>query len=188
MKFCGVCGGALALRLLPGEHTERLVCAACNRVHYSNPKVVVGCVAQADDGRILLCRRRIRPRLGKWTFPAGYLECGEASAEGARRETEEESGARIETLGLLAVIDVPQISQVYLIYRGRLLSSPATSTAESSEIALVAEADIPWDGLAFSSVDHALRFYFEDRRTGRDAPHALDLGPIADPSEFQEKI
>lgn len=188
MKFCGACGGSVSLRQLPGEHIERLVCTACKRVHYSNPKIVVGCVAESEDGRILLCRRRIRPRLGQWTFPAGYLECGEASAEGARRETEEESGARVETSGLLAVIDVPQISQVYLIYRGRLLSPPAQSTAESSEIALLSEADLPWDALAFSSVVHALKFFFDDRRNGRSAPHALDLGPIADPSEFQEKI
>src|SRR5579875_2339042 len=71
--------------------------------------------------RVLLCRRAIPPRQGFWTLPAGYLELGEAAASGAEREAWEEARARIRIEGLLAVYDIPHISQVQLIYRARLL-------------------------------------------------------------------
>lgn len=188
MKFCSSCGGVVSLQLVAGEHVARNVCTICARVHYHNPKIIVGCIPETADGRLLLCRRHIKPRLGLWTFPAGYLECDEASADGAVRETLEETGAQVRIESLLAIIDVPQISQVHLIYRGRLLTEPSASTAESSETRLLREADIPWDRLAFSTVTHALRFFLGDRAAGTRATHALNLGPIADPSEFQEQI
>jgi ADP-ribose pyrophosphatase YjhB (NUDIX family) len=59
---------------------------------------VVGTVPVWGD-QVLLCRRNIEPRKGLWTLPAGFLELGESTADGARRETDEEAGARIELQG-----------------------------------------------------------------------------------------
>src|SRR5271156_4529673 len=104
-------------RAIPeGDDRERLVCVECGFVLYDNPKIVVGSVARWGD-RILLCRRAINPRRGFWTLPAGYLELNEATAEGARREAQEEALADIAIDGLLAVYSIPRISQVQLIYR-----------------------------------------------------------------------
>ena len=68
-----------------------------------------------------MCRRSINPRHGYWTLPAGYLELNESASAGAEREAWEEAQARIEIEGLLAIYDIPRISQVQLIYRARLL-------------------------------------------------------------------
>jgi ADP-ribose pyrophosphatase YjhB (NUDIX family) len=139
-----------------GDDRERLVCRECGFILYENPKIVVGSVTSWGD-RILLCRRAIPPRRGFWTLPAGYMEMGETSAEGAIREAWEEARARIEPDALLAVYNIPRISQVQLIYRARLLSDEVSAGPESLEVALFAWDDIPWGDLAFPSVLWSLR-------------------------------
>ena len=94
MKYCSACGAPVNFRIPPGDSLPRHVCNACGTIHYSNPKIVVGALAEWND-QILLCRRAIEPRYGYWTLPAGFLENGETTAEGAIRETLEEARARI---------------------------------------------------------------------------------------------
>ena len=121
MKFCSECGSArLAWRVPDGDTVPRDVCAACGTIHYRNPKIVVGCLATLDD-EVLLCRRAIEPRLGLWTLPAGFMENGETLAAGAVRETLEEANARVDVGQLYTVISLPQISQVYMMFRSRLI-------------------------------------------------------------------
>lgn len=175
VRYCFRCGSPIAISVPQGDTLRRPVCDRCGNIHYINPTMVVGCIAEASDGRILLCRRRIGPRLGYWTFPAGFLECGESAEEGARREAFEEARAQVLIEGLLCVIDVPQISEVHLIYRASLAPSGLAATAESSEVTLVAEAEVPWGHLAFTSISESLRRYFDDRRAGRKLLHRLDL-------------
>ena len=86
MNFCSACGARVAYRVPPGDNLPRAVCDACGTIHYENPRVIVGCVAEWD-GKILLCKRAIEPRYGLWTVPAGFLENGETTAAGAQRET-----------------------------------------------------------------------------------------------------
>ncbi len=138
-----------------GDSRPRLVCPDCGYIRYDNPKVVVGSVTRWQE-RVLLCRRGIAPRRGLWTLPAGYLELNETTAEGAVREAWEEATARIALDGLLAVYNIPHISQVQLIYRARLLSPEVAAGPESAEVALFPWDGIPWDDLAFPSVGWAL--------------------------------
>lgn len=175
VRYCFRCGSPTVISVPQGDTHKRPVCDRCGNIHYVNPTMVVGCIAEASDGRILLCRRRIGPRRGYWTFPSGFLECGESAAEGARREAFEEARAQVLIEGLLCVIDVPQISEVHLIYRGSLVPSGLAATAESSEVALVTEAEVPWANLAFTSISESLRRYLDDRRSGRKLVHPLDL-------------
>ena len=175
VRFCFRCGCEISVDVPQGDTLRRPICQRCGNVHYINPTVVVGCIAQAADGRVLMCRRRISPRRGYWTFPAGFLECGESAEEGARREAFEEAQAQVRIDGLLCVIDVPQISEVHLIFHGALSGSGLSTTAESSEVALIAEADVPWESLAFTSIGESLRRYFDDRRQGRMLVHRIDL-------------
>ena len=137
---------------------ERHVCAVCGNIHYVNPKIVVGSVC-SWDGRILLCRRAIEPRLGFWTIPAGYLEEHEAPTDGAMREAREEACADIKIDALLAVYSVLRISQVQLIYRATLAAPDFSPGVESLETKLVAWDEIPWDDLAFPSVHWALNHH-----------------------------
>ena len=175
MKFCSSCGHTVTLRTPDGDHLPRYVCEACGIVHYQNPKVVVGCVPE-HEGRILLCRRAIEPRYGFWTIPAGFMENGETTQEGARRETREEALAEVEIGSLLAVVHVLHADQVHVMFRAKLHEPKFGATLESLEVMLCDEADVPWHDIAFKSVDFALRRYFEDRQRGLEGHHftALD--------------
>jgi ADP-ribose pyrophosphatase YjhB (NUDIX family) len=153
-------GGPIRRTVPAGDNMERLVCDSCGYILYDNPKVVVGAVAVLG-GRILLCRRAIQPRRGYWTIPAGYLEMNESTEEGALREAREEAGAELRLDGLLAVYNIPRISQVQLIYRAELLSEAIYAGEESQEVGLFTADEIPWRDLAFPSVRWALRQYAE---------------------------
>jgi len=174
MNFCSVCGAKVALRIPAGDHLPRHVCEACGTIHYSNPKMVVGAIPEWED-QILLCRRAIEPRHGKWTLPAGFMENNETTAEAAARETAEEACARIEVGDLYSLINVAHISQVHMLYRARLLDLDFAPGEESLEVRLFREEEIPWDELAFRSVAMTLRFYFEDRRSRSFHFHAADI-------------
>jgi ADP-ribose pyrophosphatase YjhB (NUDIX family) len=147
-------------RVPEGDTRERLVCRDCGFIHYQNPTIVVGSVA-TWDGRILLCRRAIEPRVGYWTIPAGFLEQQETPEEGAMREAREEAGAEIEIDGLLGVYSVARISQIHLLYRARLRTAEIAAGAESLDVGLYALEAIPWDDLAFPSVRWVLERYRE---------------------------
>ena len=119
MNFCSACGAGVEQRVPPGDSLPRYVCTNCGIIHYENPKMVVGCIPEWKNG-ILLCRRAIEPRHGLWTVPAGFMENGETTAEGAMRETLEEANAKVEILGLYALFNIPHINQVYMLFRARL--------------------------------------------------------------------
>lgn len=165
MKFCSSCGAPVTMRVPPGDTLPRPVCNVCNAIHYQNPRMVVGCIPEWE-GRILLCRRAIEPRQGYWTVPAGYMENGETTFQGAIRETLEEANARVEIGPLYALYNIPHINQVYLLFRARLLDTNVSAGAETLDVRLMAEEEIPWDEIAFASVRNALKHYYEDRRNG----------------------
>jgi len=147
-----------------GDNRERMICAECGYILYDNPKIVVGSVARWGE-RLLLCRRSIHPRYGYWTLPAGYLELNESASAGAERGAWEEARARIEIEGLLAIYDIPRISQVQLIYRARLLDEAIEPGPESLEVRLFYWGAIPWTELAFPSIGWALQHDREARST-----------------------
>ncbi|SEQ57402.1 NUDIX domain-containing protein [Solimonas aquatica] len=183
---CNACGQRVEFRTPDGDHLPRHVCPACGHIQYRNPKVIVGVIPEASDGRILLCRRNIEPRLGLWTFPAGFMEMGETSGQGAAREALEESQADVEVDELLMMINVPYVSQIYLIHRGRMRSDHHGPTFESSETKLLREEEVPWDQIAFPTIWHSLKRYFEDRRAGVWRIHTLDLAYRPRPPERAE--
>ena len=160
-----------------GDNRERMICAECGFVLYDNPKIVVGSVPRWGD-RLLLCRRAIHPRKGFWTLPAGYLELNESTSAGAAREAWEEAFARIRIEGLLAIYDIPRISQVQLIYRALLLDPDVAPGPESLDVALFGWEEIPWKELAFPSVHWALHQEREAQLTG---DLTTRLAPPADP-------
>jgi len=165
MKFCSQCGASVTYRMAPDEDRERHVCDACDTVHYINPKVIVGCLPTVGE-KILMCKRAIEPRYGKWTLPAGFMENGETSADGAARETLEEAAAIATNMMLYRIFDVPHISQVYLFYRCGIENNEFGIGPESLESALFSEEEIPWDELAFPTVRELLREFLQDRQIG----------------------
>jgi ADP-ribose pyrophosphatase YjhB (NUDIX family) len=180
MKFCSDCGAPVEHRVPPGDSLPRYVCTQCGTIHYENPKMVVGCIPEWEN-RILLCRRAIEPRIGLWTVPAGFMENGETTAEGAARETLEEANARVEMLGLYALFNIPHISQVYMLFRARLLDLDFSAGAETLETKLFDEDEIPWDEIAFVTVRRTLKHYFDDRRAGQFRFHIGTIDPMPKP-------
>ncbi len=160
IAFCPACGAACERQVPTGDDHSRAVCTGCERVHYENPKVVVGTVP-VYEGRVLLCRRAIEPRRGYWTLPAGFLEIGETTREGAQREAREEAGVSLEVGPLLAVYELIHVQQVMLVYRAVLPSAELDPGVESLEARLFAPDEIPWDELAFPTVKWALRYHHQ---------------------------
>jgi ADP-ribose pyrophosphatase YjhB (NUDIX family) len=174
IQHCRECGTRVQYVIPADDNRERAVCPACATVHYENPLNVVGTVPVWQD-QVLLCRRNIEPRRGLWTLPAGFMEMGESTAEGARRETIEEAGASFELQGLYTVMNVLSVGQVHLYYRARLLSTEFDPGPETIEARLFREDEIPWDELAFRTVRLTLQHYFQDRRDGRYDVHCADI-------------
>lgn len=174
MNFCSQCGAPVQVRVPEGDNLPRYVCTACATIHYQNPKIVAGCIAEWQ-GRVLLCRRAIEPRYGLWTLPAGFMENGETTPEAAARETLEEANAVVKDLALYGVFNLPHISQVYMLFRGGLLEGQASAGAETLEVMLCEEAEVPWESLAFPVIRETLELYFADRRRG---VYPLRMGDI----------
>jgi 8-oxo-dGTP pyrophosphatase MutT (NUDIX family) len=183
MKFCSDCGSAVSRRVPDGDDRERMVCTSCERVHYVNPLVVVGCVVE-QAGKVLLCRRAIEPGYGKWTIPAGFLELGETMSEGARRETWEEAGAQVEILAPHSQLELTHIGQLHATFRARMISDVATPGIESLECALFEPNAIPWQDMAFPAGVFALRLLLQDRGNAQANCHHGQLRWTGDGSRF----
>ncbi len=174
MKFCANCAAPVVRRVPPGDSLPRHVCDQCGEIHYQNPRLVVGCIPE-QDGRLLLCRRAIEPRYGYWTLPAGFMENGETTRQGALRETLEEAGARVELGEAFSMISVPRVNQVHLFFLSRVADMPVKPGEETLEIRLFEESEIPWKEIAFRTVAMTLRHWFADRSAGRVAFHVEDI-------------
>lgn len=177
MNFCSHCGARVVQRVPPGDTLPRHVCDACGTIHYENPKMVVGCIPEWED-RVLLCRRAIEPRHGLWTVPAGFMENGETTVQGALRETLEEANARVEILGLYALYNIPHINQVYMLFRARLADLDFRPGAETLDVRLFKEEEIPWSAIAFATVRNTLTHYFSDRAAGDFRFHMGTIKPV----------
>jgi len=173
-RFCAACGQPVSRRVPAGDSRERDCCDHCDTIHYQNPRPVVGTIPVWED-KVLLCKRAIEPRLGYWTLPAGFMELGETSAEGAQRETLEEAGARVAMGPLYTMIDVPHAEQVHLFYRAELLDLDFAAGTESLEVRLFTEAQVPWHDLAFRTVSTTLELFFADRARGHFATHTREI-------------
>lgn len=170
MNFCHQCGHALVFEIPTGDDRPRHLCRQCDAIHYLNPRMIVGVLPYLDD-KLLLCKRSIAPRYGLWTLPAGFLENGESSEQGALRESWEEARAKIRVDDLYAVYDIPQINQVYLLYRGELTDHNFGPGPESLEVELFSEREIPWNNMAFPVMTAVLKHYFNDCKLGHFGLH-----------------
>ena len=175
IQFCKSCGHAVRYRVPDdGDTRERAVCNSCHTIHYENPLNVVGTVPVWED-KVLLCKRNIEPRFGKWTLPAGFMELNETVAQGAARETVEEAGAQFEMQELFTLMNVTRVGQVHFFYRAQLTSDTFDPGHETQEARLFAEHEIPWEEIAFRTVKETLQHYFADAKKGQFELHHVDI-------------
>jgi ADP-ribose pyrophosphatase YjhB (NUDIX family) len=175
IQHCKSCGAAVSYRVPDdGDTRERAVCPSCHTIHYENPLNVVGTVPVWGD-KVLLCKRNIEPRLGKWTLPAGFMELGETLAEGAARETTEEAGAQFEMQDIFSIMNVVRVGQVHFFFRAQLTSDQFDPGHETMEARLFAEDEVPWDEIAFRTVKETLQHYFADAKSQQFQLHQVDI-------------
>ena len=165
MKYCTECGSATENKIPEGDNRPRDCCTVCDLIHYTNPKIICGTIPVRGES-VLLCKRAIEPRYGKWTLPGGFMENGETVSQGAFRETLEETNTEVEMEELYAIFNVPQINQVYMLYLAKVVADDYSSTSESLDVKFFTENEIPWDDLAFPFVPKVLRSFFSDLKQG----------------------
>ena len=176
--FCPACGQSVEARLLEEDHRPRLVCPN-GHVTWRNPRVVVGALP-VQAGRVFLARRAIEPGLGRWTYPGGFLEVGESAQEGARRETEEETELRIEVGRLIGVYSRPHVGIVTVVFAADVVGGRPEPAAETTEVRGFEPDEIPWDDLAFTTVESALRDWVASL-PGHGPQHEPELWVEGDP-------
>ena len=121
MKYCSNCGNPnLEFKVPEGDNLKRYCCDECETIFYTNPNIVVGALCMRD-GKILMAKRNINPRIGLWTLPAGFMENAETLQDGALRETFEETGSKAEIIMPYTMFSLPHINQVHMFYLANLL-------------------------------------------------------------------
>jgi len=176
MRYCSNCGNSVVERIPEGDNRLRFVCDHCDTIHYQNPRIIAGCLP-VYDYKVLLCKRAIEPRYGRWTLPAGFMENGETTRQAALRETWEEARAEVDIEGIYTIFNLPHINQVYMLFRGNLKNTNFGPGEETLETTLFGQHEIPWDQLAFPAVHHTLKFYFNDQVEGSFPLRMRDLDP-----------
>jgi ADP-ribose pyrophosphatase YjhB (NUDIX family) len=161
-SYCPLCGGDLELRSLKPTEPDRLVCIRCGFVFYQDPKVAVGTIICNDSREIVLVRRAIQPGYGKWVFPGGFVDRGEAVLSAAVREAREEAGVDIRIERLLNVYSYPGIAPVIIVYVATMTGGTLACDDEGLEARFFDRHTIPWDELAFRSTQEALREFLDD--------------------------
>jgi len=181
--YCPACGRPLEERVLEEDHRPRLVCPE-GHVTWRNPRIVVGTLP-VRTGRVYLARRAIEPASGLWTYPGGFLEVGESTQEGARRETEEETLLRVEVGRLIGAYSRPHVGVVTLIYEATVVGGEPLPGVETSEVRDFGPDEIPWDELAFTTGESALRDWIASLpgRGPRFEPELYVEGDPAEPAE-----
>lgn len=174
MNYCSKCGARLVQQIPVNDNRQRHVCLHCDTIHYENPKIVAGCIPFWQE-QVLLCRRAIDPRKGKWTLPAGFMELEESTVQAAVRETVEEANARVEVDDLYTIINLPHIGQVYIMFRAHLLDLDFAPGEESEAVQLFDAVSVPWHDLAFTTIRYTLQFFFDDMQSGHFTIRTGDL-------------
>ncbi|MEU1809982.1 (deoxy)nucleoside triphosphate pyrophosphohydrolase [Micromonospora sp. WMMD1076] len=107
------------------------------------PKVVVG-AAIIEGGRVLACERSAPPEVaGRWEFPGGKVEPGEAETDALARECAEELGVRV-AVGARVGRDVRMAHgrSVLRVYAARLLHGDEPKALEHAELRWLSAAEL----------------------------------------------
>ncbi len=166
LNFCSRCGAKIDEKNRQKDDVISGICINCDAVYYDNPKIIV--LSLIDfKGKVLLSKRAIKPRLGFWALPGGFMEKNETIEEAAIRETREETGVIVNKLHLYTLVNCPKINQVYFVYRGSVNSDHTEIGEESLDAKFYAECDIPWDALSYKIMNQVLDWFYEDKSNGK---------------------
>ena len=171
MNFCSDCGSKVSLQAVAGDNRQRFVCDDCGKTHYQNPK------RPSWPTYVLRCRIhtldqawKLRLQLASGAMPGGYMENDETPEAGASRELREGKPAlmcRPDDMLLVSVSSILHMAQTHLVFRCHLEHRPETvRTEEAVEFGWFDEDDLPWDNLAFASIEPHVRQVYRWLRKG----------------------
>ncbi|WP_299521725.1 NUDIX domain-containing protein [Winogradskyella sp.] len=166
IKYCSRCGSKIEQIEIDSAGHMHHICLRCDAVFYDNPKIIVNTLIECNN-KILLCKRAVKPKIGFWTLPGGYMESNETTDGAAIRETKEETGVDVKNLQLYALFNCPAINQVYFIFRGHVHNENTCTSEETSEVKYFSECDIPWENLSYGLMRQVLDWYFQDKTEGK---------------------
>lgn len=165
-SYCPHCRAELQDAFVFGR--TRKLCPECGFVHFLDPKVGAGVLAE-QDAKVVLVRRAVVPALGSWCLPSGFVEYDEAPAEAAVRECLEETGLKVQLTDLLEVSQYVNDARgpgILILYRGQVVGGAPRPGDDASEVGFFGPDELP-DEIAFPSNRRALARWREElRRTG----------------------
>lgn len=168
MNFCSDCGAAVSLQPVAGDHRERFVCSGCEKTHYQSPSVLVAVyVCVGED--VLWIKRGIPPAVGKWAMPGGFMENDETPEAAAARELQEETGIEVaaDSMTLVSVSSILHVAQTHLVFRCHLDETPEfVATDEATDCGWFNAESLPWDELAFPTIEPHVRQIYRWLRNG----------------------
>lgn len=153
-RFCPRCGSGLA------PEDGHLRCPSCGERYWANSLPAVQVLLERD-GRVLLARRGIEPRLGHWDLPGGFAEEEEPPQATARREVREETGLELESAQLRR-IDIEPYGDRFVFsvtYRATASGEPVAAD-DVAELRWFAPGELPAE-MAFPGQESVLREWAE---------------------------
>jgi 8-oxo-dGTP diphosphatase len=94
----------------------------------------------AENGRVLMVRRRIAEGELSWQFPAGEVESNETAEEAAVRETSEETGVAVRAVNRLGERVHPATGRMMIYVECEVISG-AAHVADPEDLAEVEWCD-----------------------------------------------
>jgi ADP-ribose pyrophosphatase YjhB (NUDIX family) len=154
----------------PVSGRPRRACTTCDFVHFTDPKVGVG-VLVIQDGKLLLVQRVMKPEIGKWSIPAGYLDYGEEPRETAVREVLEETNLAVEITGLVDVYYNPDVADqggasIFILYNAKLLGGTLRAGDDAKAAKFFGPDELP--ELAFTSTLHVVQTIWSPKGPTRE--------------------
>ena len=151
-KFCERCGHRLTEKQV--EHRVRPYCPECGHVVFLDPKVAAVVLARAN-GKLVMVRRGIEPALGRWSFPSGYVDRGEAVEDAAAREVMEETGLEVTVDGFVGLYSSKDSTVILAVYSAEVAGGKLRAGGEVTDAALFSPDELP--SLPFPHDDRILR-------------------------------
>ena len=131
--FCELCGLGLVDRVIDGM--PRRHCDDCGHTVFLDPKVAAVVLALVDE-KLVLVKRGIEPQMGRWAFPSGFVDRGEAVEDAAVREFKEETGLDARLKGLIGVYSETGSPVVLVVYKAEVVGGTMQAGHDAAAAAL----------------------------------------------------